>query len=721
MATALLEYQEPAGFDGLAAPELAAGPDAGPDGLASIAAYYSLAFPGQTYYLQRLNVTIGRKLLTRGTSADGPRDVDIDLGPLKSVSRLHAKITYDEDDERWVLDIYGRNGAWVDGAWSGPGCRVPLASRSQIQIASRSFSFILPPTEPPDDSPLTSSPTSTTRPRSPSLDATSLSPASSPGSAASPTPPDPELALEPDIVQRPKPKLIRKRGASSSDGSASPAAAPPPEPKPAAPPAPEPQLPYAPVTAVAPPKPPKAAKPKAGKGPAAPKAKAAPQPALPPAPASVPAEPPAPAPLPPPPRPPPAPRLPGQPEPPKPAATLSQLCYRAITGLGGRATLQGILGWIMDTYDWYRIHEGEKWESSVRHNLSSNAAFVKSRRTSDEPGKGAFWTVDPAHVEAFEVAESRAAKPAAGGSGKTVSKKDGPSKVKKEQPATVPMPVMHQLPPPFAKVAAKGPPPLTTSKPLGSPFTSKPLLTSKPLASPFTSKPLPFKPAAPKGAGPVKQEAVAAAVPPPPPVAVPAAYPPSAVYPPHAMVPAPPMVAAHPPPMAVAPHPLPIAVAPPPIAVAPPFPVAIAAAPVPPSAPPAPVASSSTPGDGVSHVPIIVGPLPASYVLAPGAEPPLIVLHEGTLVLAPKAFSNLTPAEISEFEKLGPQKALEALQGHMVKFLKEQMRLRGRGRGRGRGGPGRGGGGGRGAQARPRSNSAEAADVPPAKRARLDA
>ena len=95
-----------------------------------ISAYYRLVFPNFTYYLQTLNVTIGRRCIPASTasSSDNPQ-VDVDLGPLKSVSRLHARIEYDEEEERFVLVVVGRNGAWVDGVWSGAGSRVALGDR----------------------------------------------------------------------------------------------------------------------------------------------------------------------------------------------------------------------------------------------------------------------------------------------------------------------------------------------------------------------------------------------------------------------------------------------------------------------------------------------------------------------------------------------------------------------------------------------------------------
>jgi len=95
-----------------------------------ISAYYSLVFPNFNYYLQTLSVTIGRRSIPTSTaSSSDETQVDVDLGPLKSVSRLHARIEYEEEEERFVLVVLGRNGAWVDGTWCGKGNKVPLSER----------------------------------------------------------------------------------------------------------------------------------------------------------------------------------------------------------------------------------------------------------------------------------------------------------------------------------------------------------------------------------------------------------------------------------------------------------------------------------------------------------------------------------------------------------------------------------------------------------------
>lgn len=103
-----------------------------------ISAYYSLAFPNFTYYVQSITVSIGRRSVRQdvASSSTYASQVDIDLGPLKNVSRLHARIEYDEAQERFILVVLGRNGAWVDGVWSGSGSRVPLGPRWVLPFLS---------------------------------------------------------------------------------------------------------------------------------------------------------------------------------------------------------------------------------------------------------------------------------------------------------------------------------------------------------------------------------------------------------------------------------------------------------------------------------------------------------------------------------------------------------------------------------------------------------
>ena len=161
-----------------------------------IRAYAKLEFPGFSYYVQTLEVTIGRRpgQLQNGVAAPmrAPQqawrqnDVDVDLGPLKSISRLHARIFYSaqphyyrnpmhlspmmppsalsdasdsahgekgssDSEGRFLLEVLGRNGAFVDDVWVRMNGVVPLGRRTKIQIAERVFYFVLPPPVATDD------------------------------------------------------------------------------------------------------------------------------------------------------------------------------------------------------------------------------------------------------------------------------------------------------------------------------------------------------------------------------------------------------------------------------------------------------------------------------------------------------------------------------------------------------------------------------------------
>ncbi|KAF8224818.1 hypothetical protein L208DRAFT_1308978 [Tricholoma matsutake] len=323
-----------------------------------ISAYYSLVFPHFTFYIQTLSVTIGRRCAhnpnVATSSTAEPLTVDVDLGALKSVSRLHAKIEFDQEEDRFVLAVIGRNGAWVDGIWSGAGTRAPLGERSQIQIASRTFHFVLPPPPPPEDTPSPSSQSSTNLPRSPSLDITSISP---PSSQPSHTPPPsehkvsaspPELSI-PDPPPKPKPVIVTNS-----------------------------QLPNSNLIG------------KSNKTANARKRKKGDDDTV-------------------------YPRPKPEDMPPKPPFTYAQLIYRAIKAIGDKATLQEICSWIMNTYEYYRYAEAG-WTSSVRHNLSSSRAFLKLERCGGDRGKGFFWTLDEKHSQLLEEQEAKILQAAATGS-----------------------------------------------------------------------------------------------------------------------------------------------------------------------------------------------------------------------------------------------------------------------------------------------------------------
>lgn len=80
----------------------------------------------------------------------------------------------------------------------------------------------------------------------------------------------------------------------------------------------------------------------------------------------------------------------------KPPYSYAQLIIQAIASAPEqRLTLSDIYAHISSNFPYYKSF-GKGWQNSVRHNLSLNRYFIRVPRNSGEPGKGAFWQLDPA-------------------------------------------------------------------------------------------------------------------------------------------------------------------------------------------------------------------------------------------------------------------------------------------------------------------------------------
>ena len=113
-----------------------------------VKAYAKIAALDWTYYITRLSVNIGRLSEPAQARADQSQEdsdaVHIDLGPSKLISRLHAVVYFNRDQEKWWLLVKGRNSLKVDGTLWKSGQAGPLRSGEVIEIGGVEMMFVLP-------------------------------------------------------------------------------------------------------------------------------------------------------------------------------------------------------------------------------------------------------------------------------------------------------------------------------------------------------------------------------------------------------------------------------------------------------------------------------------------------------------------------------------------------------------------------------------------------
>ncbi|KAF2637262.1 hypothetical protein P280DRAFT_363407, partial [Massarina eburnea CBS 473.64] len=126
----------------------------------NVPAYAKIAARDWCFFVQKPRFIIGRSDATGRPHPGNPQPhlsglphsdaapsdwgVDIDLGPERQISRVHAEIDYDSTAETWYVTVNSRNGLKLDDMNLTKGTRAPLHSGICIGIMGTQMVFLLP-------------------------------------------------------------------------------------------------------------------------------------------------------------------------------------------------------------------------------------------------------------------------------------------------------------------------------------------------------------------------------------------------------------------------------------------------------------------------------------------------------------------------------------------------------------------------------------------------
>ncbi|PSN67972.1 hypothetical protein BS50DRAFT_491523 [Corynespora cassiicola Philippines] len=124
----------------------------------NIAAFAKIAARDWCFFVQKTVLVIGRAdssvrpnpAASREVNGMPPSEdpvsewgVDIDLGPERQVSRVHARIVFESADQTWYIEVNSRNGLKLDDTSLTKGQRAPLHSGICIGIMGTQMLFLL--------------------------------------------------------------------------------------------------------------------------------------------------------------------------------------------------------------------------------------------------------------------------------------------------------------------------------------------------------------------------------------------------------------------------------------------------------------------------------------------------------------------------------------------------------------------------------------------------